>query len=147
MRSVVAVVLVIVAALGALAFTTAKRPDDAAKVSHRVVFELTNDDPAAWARLMNNIENGPKALGPTTVEVIVHANGLSLLMSARNAAIRERLQQSVDRGVVFSACENTMKKQNVTKADLSPFARTVDSAVAELVRKQEAGWSYLRVAP
>ena len=48
-------------------------------------------------------------------------------------------------GVVFAACENTMRRQNVGKADLLPFVTTVDSGVAEIVRKQEAGWSYLRV--
>ena len=47
-------------------------------------------------------------------------------------------------GVVFAACENTMKKKNVAKEDLLPFATTVDSGVAEVVRKQEAGWAYLK---
>ena len=28
--------------------------------------------------------------------------------------------------------------------DLFPFASTVDSGVAELVRKQEAGWAYIK---
>ena len=30
------------------------------------------------------------------------------------------------------------------RTDLSPFAATVDSGVAEVVRKQETGWSYVR---
>jgi intracellular sulfur oxidation DsrE/DsrF family protein len=32
----------------------------------------------------------------------------------------------------------------VTQADLLPFVTTVDSGVAEVVRKQEAGWAYLK---
>jgi hypothetical protein len=37
-----------------------------------------------------------------------------------------------------------MKRKNLQKSDLVPFATTVDSGVAEVVRRQEAGWSYLR---
>ena len=37
-----------------------------------------------------------------------------------------------------------MKKKNVSKADLLPATTTVDSGVAEVVRKQEAGWSYVK---
>jgi hypothetical protein len=46
--------------------------------------------------------------------------------------------------VVFAACENFMRKMNVTKTDLLPFAMPVESGVAELARKQKAGWSYLK---
>ncbi len=34
-----------------------------------------------------------------------------------------------------------MKKKDKTKDGLLPFVTTVDSGVAEVVRKQEAGWS------
>jgi intracellular sulfur oxidation DsrE/DsrF family protein len=37
-----------------------------------------------------------------------------------------------------------MRKHNITKADLLPVAVTVPSGVAELVLKQEQGWSYLK---
>ena len=47
-------------------------------------------------------------------------------------------------GVVLDACQNTMRLRKVTTEDLFPFASQVDSGVAELIRKQEAGWSYVR---
>jgi intracellular sulfur oxidation DsrE/DsrF family protein len=46
--------------------------------------------------------------------------------------------------VTFAACENTMRRMNVTREMLLPFAVTVDAGVAELVRKQEAGWAYIK---
>jgi intracellular sulfur oxidation DsrE/DsrF family protein len=54
------------------------------------------------------------------------------------------MQKLHDGGVVFAACENTMRKKKVTKDALFPFATTVDSGVAEVVRKQEQGWSYIK---
>lgn len=116
-------------------------------LAHRVVFELTSDDTQAWDAVLNNVENVQKALGQTTMQVVVHGKGLAMLTEAKPGAHRERMKQNANRGVVFAACENTMKRQNVKREELVPFAKTVDSGVAEIVRKQEAGWSYVRSGP
>ena len=70
-------------------------------------------------------------------------HGLGFLLK-RNTALSDKLDPLAASGVVFAACENTMKKKNVRKDDLLPLATTVDSGVAEVVRKQEAGWSYVK---
>jgi len=128
-----------------VALVAAKPPSDETKM-HRVVFELTSGELQVWNSLLNNVENVRQALGPdrTEVEVVAHGGGLGLL-TARDAQQTERMEVLAQAGVVFAACENTMRRQNVGKADLLPFVTTVDSGVAEIVRKQEAGWSYLRV--
>ena len=54
------------------------------------------------------------------------------------------MRKLADGGVAFVACENTMRKKKITKEQLLPFVTTVDSGVAEVVRKQEQGWSYIR---
>jgi intracellular sulfur oxidation DsrE/DsrF family protein len=36
-----------------------------------------------------------------------------------------------------------MRLMNVKTEDLFPFAAQVDAGVAELARKQEAGWAYI----
>ena len=46
--------------------------------------------------------------------------------------------------VQFSACENSMRKHHIEKSELLTVANTVPSGVAEVVLKQEAGWSYLK---
>jgi uncharacterized protein len=56
----------------------------------------------------------------------------------------QRLKEASDKGVVLAACQNSMRAAKVTTEDLFPFAAQVDSGVAELVRKQEAGWSYIK---
>lgn len=113
--------------------------------THQIVFELTSSEPEAWDGLLNNIENVRHSLGEsqTTIEVVAHGKGLGFLRKT-NAARQERMERLAATRVIFAACENTMKRQNVTKEVLLPFATTVDSGVAEVVRKQEAGWSYLR---
>ena len=112
---------------------------------HRVVFELTSADKETWNSVLNNIENLRQAFGAqaTDVMLVVHGKALGFLRST-NAEQSERMQKLAAAGVVFAACENTMKRQNVKKDELLKFAATVDAGVAEIVRKQEAGWSYIR---
>ncbi|PTY04280.1 hypothetical protein DB347_20515 [Opitutaceae bacterium EW11] len=112
--------------------------------AYRVVVELTSADPAVWSGVLNNIENLRRALGPETqVEVVAHGAGLGFLQ-ATNTGQADRMKQLAHDGVVFAACRNTMKRQNVSAEQLQPFATTVDSGVAEVVRRQTEGWAYLR---
>jgi len=109
-----------------------------------VVFELTSGDAKSWRSLINNVENLQTALGATSIEVVVHGEALGMLMKGENGAVHERLEKIASEDVIFAACENTMRRQNVDKADLVPFAVTVDAGVAQVVRRQQAGWSYVR---
>ncbi len=111
---------------------------------YRVVFEVTSADRAVWTGVLNNIENLRTALGPETqVEVVVHGAGLAFLLPW-DKDHGERMKQLASSGVVFAACRNTMKRQNVSVQQLLPFATTVDSGVAEVVRRQAEGWAYIR---
>ncbi len=74
---------------------------------------------------------------------MAHSKGLGMLIAKDNALV-DRMKKLADAGVVFAECENTMKKKNVTKEQLLPFATTTDSGIAEVIRKQEAGWSYIK---
>jgi uncharacterized protein len=116
---------------------------------HRVVIDVTNPSNEVWGTVLNSIQNIQKALGPENVEIEVvgHERGLSMVVKAANASMEERMQKISATGVVFAACENSMRHQNVTKADLFPFDITVDSGAAELIRKQDEGWAYIKAGP
>jgi intracellular sulfur oxidation DsrE/DsrF family protein len=112
---------------------------------HHVVFQLSEPEGGAWNVLPLHVNNMRKAFeqdGGSQVEVVFFGAGLNMLLK-KNTANEERLKQLVDSGVTLSACQNAMKVMNVKTEDLFPFASQVDSGIAELVRKQEAGWSYI----
>lgn len=117
---------------------------DSASATHRVIFEVTASDPKQWESVLSNVENVRKALGETTTEVrvVAHGGGLDMLLAASKA--EPRISKMIKDGVVFAACANTMKRKNVTNAELLAGATTVDSGVAEVVRRQEQGWSYVK---
>lgn len=125
---------------------TAAPPESAqSQRQHRIVFEFVSDNPKQHESVLNNVENALKAFeGKAQIFVISHGPGLSLLHQPEKASLERMEKLSQGKRVTFAACENTMKRKGVPKADLVPFATTVDSGVAEVVRKQESGWSYIK---
>lgn len=111
---------------------------------HHLVLEMTSGDPEQWEVALNNAENVRSALGirQVQIEVVVHGKGLSMLL--KETPLRVGIQDLAGKDVVFAACENTMQRQGKTKADLLAEAVAVDSGVAEIVRKQESGWAYVK---
>jgi intracellular sulfur oxidation DsrE/DsrF family protein len=115
---------------------------------HRAVFELTSSQPAIWSALLENVKNLQVALeksGQVEIEVIAHGEGIGLLVAAGNPVTAE-IQQLAKSGVVFAACKNTMKRKGISADQLIGISIPVDSGVAEVVRKQEASWSYLKTS-
>lgn len=112
---------------------------------YKVVFDLTSDNQKLWDTLLNNVENVRKELGAKTeIEVVVHGNGLGLLLSKTNFQ-KARIAKQSSEGIKFLACENTMKRKNVNKTDLYEFVGTVPAGLAEIIRKQQEGWSYVKI--
>jgi uncharacterized protein len=123
----------------------AQEPKALPPAKHKVVFELNAPAPSGWDQLFHNVENVQKIFGGegVQVEVVFFGRGLTMLLK-KNAEYAERLKEAADKGVILAACQNSMRAMKVTTGDLFPFAAQVDSGVAELIRKQEAGWSYIK---
>lgn len=112
---------------------------------HKVIFEVSVDGLEQWEGIVTNVENLQKTLAGegTQIALVAHGKGIGLILK-KNEAMRNSLQSAFASGVCFAACENTMRRMHLQKQDLMQFAVTVDSGVAEIVRKQESGWSYIK---
>jgi len=115
------------------------------KTNPKVVVEMTSPTEKAWTAALNHVENLRKALGEkkVTIELVAHGEGIGIFQTSDTTSAPRMRRLAAD-GVVFAACENTMKKKHLTKKDLLDFVTTVDSGVSEVVRKQQAGWAYVR---
>lgn len=118
----------------------------AAQNGHRVVIEVNVTGKTPFGTILNNATNLRKAFAPEPIqiEVVCHGPGLDLLL--RKSPMAKRVSELAKSGVVFAACANTIRGRHLSKSSLLPFTRIVPSGVAEVVRKQEAGWSYLKGA-
>ena len=136
--------LLAVLATGALTTANVHAQQSAAPAKHKVVFQM-NMPSESWTQLLGNVGNIQKAFGPENVqiEIVFYGKGLTALLKT-NKDYEERLKKLADQGIVLGACQNSMRLMKVTGDDIFPFSTQVDSGVAELVRKQEAGWIYIR---
>jgi len=111
---------------------------------HKVVIQMNTADTAAWSATIGNIRNLQK-IWPNNiqVELVVHGKALDFLVKEKTHLSTDIIAMSKE-GVVFAACENSMRKHHIEKSQLLTQAITVPSGVGELVLKQEDGWSYLK---
>jgi uncharacterized protein len=116
-----------------------------APAKHKVVFQMNVADNDSWNQLFGNIGNARRAFEKDgiQIEVVFYGKGITALLKT-NTAFEERLKKAAAEGVVLGACQNTMRLRKITSQDIFPFATEVDSGVAELIRKQEAGFAYIR---
>jgi intracellular sulfur oxidation DsrE/DsrF family protein len=111
---------------------------------HQVVMQLNTADTAVWSSMLGNIRNFQKVwTGNVKIEVVLHGKALNFLVASKSHLVAD-VEAMTKLGVVFNACENTMNKYGIKKEMLIPSASSVPSGVAELVVKQEEGWSYLK---
>jgi intracellular sulfur oxidation DsrE/DsrF family protein len=111
---------------------------------HKVVMQLNSADTATWSGVIGNIRNFQKVWpGKVEIEVVVHGKALNFLVASKSHLIAD-VEAMSKKGVVFNACENTMNKYGIKKEMLINTVGSVPSGVAELVIKQEEGWSYLK---
>ena len=117
--------------------------NDAPKM-HNIVVQLNTADTASWSSVIGNIKNIQKAWpNNLNVEVVVHGKAIDFLVKDKTY-FTDDIQLLASQGIKFNACQNTMRKHNITADMLIKVAGTVPSGVVEIVTKQEEGWSYLK---
>ena len=111
---------------------------------HKIVIQLNTADTSAWSSTIGNIKNIQK-IWPNhlKIEVVVHGKAIDLLVKDKTYFAND-IASLTKEGIVFSACENTMRKYKIVKEDLLIEAKTVPSGVVEVILKQEQGWRYLK---
>ena len=131
------------AVLAAIAY--AQAPQATAPAKHKVVLQMNVGDNDSWNQLLGNIGNVQTAFKKdgVQIEVVFYGKGITALLKT-NTAYEDRLKKVAADGVILAACQNSMRLRKIVSADIFPFSSEVDSGVAELVRKQEAGFSYIR---
>ncbi|MCX8018416.1 MAG: DsrE family protein, partial [Rhodocyclaceae bacterium] len=65
------------------------------------------------------------------------------MLSADSIAANE-VQDALATGVEFIACGNSMTAQKIERADLVEGATIAKAGYVEIMRRQQAGWVYLR---
>jgi intracellular sulfur oxidation DsrE/DsrF family protein len=123
-----------------------------AKQAHRIVVQITQNDPGVMNMALNNAENltnyytqkGEKV----DIEFVAYGPGLHMVRSD-TSPVKDRLASLAGKmkNVVFSGCGNTMgaqSRQENKDITLVPEARVVQTGIARILELQEQGWAYVR---
>ncbi len=114
---------------------------------HRLVIQVSSNDPLTQKIALNNAVNLQKHYGMDniTIEVVAFGPGLGLLTTKSSQAGRVKSLALQD--IKFSACSNTMKvmaKKTGKKPELIEGVGQVAAGVARIIGLQEQGYSYIR---
>lgn len=116
----------------------------------KVVYHVTDKDPAYVKRALGNIQNHINAVGRENIDlkVVMNGDGLDLLAQAKSDKdIASKISNLKDQGTSFEVCNNTLKGRKIDyKADLYDVkdADIVPSGVAEAARLQQLGYTYIK---
>lgn len=119
----------------------------------KVVYHVNyngGDKDKKYRGAMRNIQNHINAVGADNMEikVVLHGNGLGLLMSAKkNDKLEGAVASLKSQNVSFHVCNNTLKGRKISyENDLFDVYEEdiVPSGVAELSYLQQKGYTYIK---
>jgi len=112
--------------------------------AHKVIFQVTDNEPQKWYLTLSNAKNVQQELGIKNVQIEVMVYGPGLDMVLLETEMAEKIDEAISRGVKIIACENTMIGRKLTRADMYPSISYVKAGVVALMKRQHEGWAYIR---
>jgi hypothetical protein len=111
---------------------------------HKLVLQVSENDPAVWNLALNNAENVQQAFGKDKIDVEIVAYGPGLNMFKDESKVADRLNAALDHNVGLLACGTTMKKMKLTQANLAAGVKVVPGGIIHIMQRQDEGWNYIR---
>lgn len=115
-----------------------------AQQRNKVIFQVSDSDPAKWNLALNNARNVQQDLGEKNVDIEIVAYGPGIGMLKMDSAVGTGVSEAMATGIKVVACENTMHNQKIGREDMLSTIGYVKAGVVELMRKQQQGWAYIR---
>jgi intracellular sulfur oxidation DsrE/DsrF family protein len=111
---------------------------------HKLVIQMVDNNPKVQNGLIKQLNNLKNGYGEEiTIEVVCHGPGLDFLHKERSE-YREELLALKERGIIFVACENTLKGRDIPREAIMEEFDFVPMGIGEVMEKQEQGWSYVK---
>lgn len=109
-----------------------------------VVIQVSDDNPKTWNQALNVIKNVQAEYGKDKVdiELVVFGHGSGMLKF--DSPLANRVDEALGGGAHVLMCENTMRGQKLTQADMHPKIGYVKAGVIEIVEKSRQGWTVVR---
>jgi intracellular sulfur oxidation DsrE/DsrF family protein len=135
----------VLAAVGIFSVTVSHaQAQPAAAQRAKVVIQVSDSDQGKWNLALNNAKNIQTDLGAAYVDIEIVTYGPGIDMLKLDSPVGGRIGEASTAGVKVIACENTMRGQKLTRADMLNGISYVPAGVVELMSRQQQGWAYIR---
>lgn len=114
---------------------------------HKIVIQVSTDDPRTQKIALNNAVNLQKHYGVDNIDVEIVAFGPGLGLLTKKSGQADRVESLALSNITFSACGNTMKKVSKKTGKMPALLEgvaQVPAGVARILELQEQGYSYVR---
>lgn len=109
----------------------------------KIVFQLSIGDTLAHKALMKQLGNISSVEPTAKIEVVCHGPGLDMLRKDKST-VPDKINEFSQKGIVFNACEFSMKERLVIPEQILPSAKFVKAGIIYIVNKQREGWGYIK---
>jgi uncharacterized protein len=111
---------------------------------HKIVWDMNSKDTAEQSIIFRQIGNVLKESPDTKIEVVFHGPAITGLVQG-SSPYPEKVQEFLQKGVIFAACNNSLRRYNIDPSKVLTGVIVVPVAILELVKKQEEGWKYIKM--
>ena len=112
-----------------------------------ILVHISTDDSSDWQMALRNLANlvndSSVETPPELMEVVVNGPGVRFLLGSSPEAAK--VTRMAEAGVEIVACANSLDRFGHAAQGLAPGVGTVRSGVAEVVRVQQRGDTYLKL--
>ena len=143
-RNLFALLAAFTFSVSALSQTAPQASSSKASQPAKLVIQVSDAEPAKWNLALNNARNVQEELGAKNVEIEIVAYGPGIGVLKLDAVTNSRVSEEAKSGIKVVACENTMRNQKLTRADIHAAASYAPSGVVQLMQRQSQGWAYVR---
>lgn len=116
----------------------------AAKPRHKLLLQVSDSDTSKWNEVLVNAKNVQSELGKENVKIEIVVFGRAIDMLRIESEVGPRVAEALESGVKVVACQNSMRAQLITPADMLPDITYATAAIVYLMEKQEEGYAYVR---
>ena len=109
----------------------------------KIIYDISSADTAAQSTIFRQFNNILNVAPDTQIEVVYHGKAIKGVVRD-STFFSEQVKLAVQRGVIFSACNNSLKRVKIDPSRVLPGVQVVPVAILELSGKQQDGWSYIK---
>ena len=115
----------------------------ARSAKERVVIQISTPEQRIWAQSLNYAENLRELYGKDNVEIEIVALGQGIGVLKLDSPMANRVAETLKNGVGVHACQVTMRRQKLEKADMLPDIGYVPAGLGQIIKRQKEGWNYI----